>query len=135
MNPIQKIKAHFLTECASRKCLFLVGVFITNLKREVETIKKKNLSTRIACRGSRLVPVAGLEPARCRQRWILSPLRLPIPSHRQVLRRTNRRKLLYNKAIIKSSAFCNYLNIPLISNTSVAIAVIAKAINIGIAIL
>ena len=31
-----------------------------------------------------LVPVAGLEPARCRQRWILSPLRLPIPSHRQV---------------------------------------------------
>ena len=24
-----------------------------------------------------LVPVAGLEPARCRQRWILSPLRLP----------------------------------------------------------
>ena len=32
-----------------------------------------------------LVPVAGLEPARCRHRWILSPLRLPIPSHRQVL--------------------------------------------------
>ena len=31
-----------------------------------------------------MVPVAGLEPARCRQRWILSPLRLPIPSHRQV---------------------------------------------------
>ena len=23
------------------------------------------------------LPVAGLEPARCRQRWILSPLRLP----------------------------------------------------------
>ena len=31
-----------------------------------------------------MVPVAGLEPARCRHRWILSPLRLPIPSHRQV---------------------------------------------------
>ena len=30
-----------------------------------------------------LVPVAGLEPARHRWRWILSPLRLPIPSHRQ----------------------------------------------------
>ena len=29
-----------------------------------------------------MVPVAGLEPARCYQRWILSPLRLPIPSHR-----------------------------------------------------
>ena len=34
--------------------------------------------------GSSVVPVAGLEPARCRQRWILSPLRLPIPSHRQI---------------------------------------------------
>ena len=32
-----------------------------------------------------LVPVTGLEPVRCRQRWILSPLRLPIPTHRQVL--------------------------------------------------
>ena len=31
-----------------------------------------------------LVPVTGLEPVRCRQRWILSPLRLPIPSHRQM---------------------------------------------------
>ena len=36
---------------------------------------------------SDVVPVAGLEPARCRQRWILSPLRLPIPSHRRVERR------------------------------------------------
>ena len=32
----------------------------------------------------RMVPVAGLEPARCRHRWILSPLRLPIPSHRHI---------------------------------------------------
>ena len=24
-----------------------------------------------------MVPVTGLEPVRCRQRWILSPLRLP----------------------------------------------------------
>ena len=32
-----------------------------------------------------LVPVAGLEPARCRHRWILSPLRLPIPSHRHLV--------------------------------------------------
>ena len=31
-----------------------------------------------------LVPVAGLEPARCCHRWILSPLRLPIPTHRRV---------------------------------------------------
>ena len=34
--------------------------------------------------GGNLVPVAGLEPARYRYRWILSPLRLPIPSHRQI---------------------------------------------------
>ena len=34
-----------------------------------------------------LVPVAGLEPARCRHRWILSPLRLPIPSHRHLVYR------------------------------------------------
>ena len=33
---------------------------------------------------SLVVPVAGLEPARHRWRWILSPLRLPIPSHRLV---------------------------------------------------
>ena len=32
-----------------------------------------------------LVPVAGLEPARCRHQRILSPSRLPIPSHRQRL--------------------------------------------------
>lgn len=29
-----------------------------------------------------LVPVAGLEPARHRWQWILSPPRLPIPTHR-----------------------------------------------------
>ena len=31
-----------------------------------------------------MVPVAGLEPARCRQQWILSPPRLPIPTHRRL---------------------------------------------------
>ena len=40
---------------------------------------------------SDVVPVTGLEPVRHRWRWILSPLRLPIPSHRQV------RETLYNK--------------------------------------
>jgi len=29
-----------------------------------------------------LVPGAGIEPARCRQRWILSPVRLPVPPSR-----------------------------------------------------
>ena len=31
-----------------------------------------------------MVPVTGLEPVRYRYRRILSPLRLPIPSHRQI---------------------------------------------------
>ena len=33
-----------------------------------------------------LVPVVGLEPTRCRHQRILSPSRLPIPSHRRVNR-------------------------------------------------
>ena len=32
----------------------------------------------------RVVPVAGLEPARHRWQWILSPPRLPIPTHRRL---------------------------------------------------
>ena len=31
-----------------------------------------------------LVPEAGVEPARCRHHWILSPARLPIPSFRHI---------------------------------------------------
>ena len=31
-----------------------------------------------------MVPVAGVEPARCCHRWILNPVRLPIPSHRRL---------------------------------------------------
>ena len=33
---------------------------------------------------SDMVPVAGVEPARYRYHWILSPARLPIPSHRRI---------------------------------------------------
>ena len=33
--------------------------------------------------GFGMVPVVGLEPTRCRHQRILSPSRLPIPSHRQ----------------------------------------------------
>ena len=40
--------------------VILFGVSINyNLNREVGNIKKKNFSTRIACRGSRLVRVMG----------------------------------------------------------------------------
>ena len=37
-----------------------------------------------AVRGNFLVPMAGVEPARYRYQRILSPSRLPIPSHRQI---------------------------------------------------
>ena len=47
---------------------------------------KKGRRELSAVRGDEVVPVAGLEPARHRWRWILSPLRLPIPSHRQLYR-------------------------------------------------
>ena len=46
------------------------------------TSKKETSETNVS--DVSLVPVAGLEPARYRYRWILSPLRLPIPSHRHI---------------------------------------------------
>ncbi len=54
-----------------------------NEKRKSEKNKKKRQSSAENCRFF-LVPVAGVEPARYRYHWILSPARLPIPSHRQV---------------------------------------------------
>ena len=47
-----------------------------NLKNE----KSRNPSN---LGGFGMVPVVGLEPTRCRQQRILSPPRLPIPTHRQ----------------------------------------------------
>ena len=38
-----------------------------------------------------MVPVVGVEPTRYRYHWILSPARLPIPSHRRT------QVILYNK--------------------------------------
>ena len=55
-----------------------VGVLATGHRRH----KKKTTKTVVLFF---MVPVAGLEPARYRYRWILSPLRLPIPSHRHKL--------------------------------------------------
>ena len=51
-----------------------------------------------------LVPVIGVEPIRCRHHWILSPARLPIPSHRRLLR-------YYNSFGCKlQPLFCIFLN-------------------------
>ena len=71
-------------------------------KREWTDKIKTEPGTRCASRLS-LVPVAGLEPARCRHRWILSPLRLPIPSHWHM-----RRIVLYISFPIKSSPNFNF---------------------------
>ena len=51
-----------------------------------------------------MVPVIGVEPIRYRYHWILSPARLPIPSHRQMshFRGT---LVLYHSPKIKSRAF------------------------------
>ena len=45
-----------------------------------------------------MVPVTGLEPVRYRYRRILSPLRLPIPSHRQI-------QINYTVYIIKNQVY------------------------------
>ena len=58
---------------------------LPGLSPPVRVLQHKNMGYPVGV-SHILVPVAGLEPARCRQRWILSPLRLPIPSHRQVCR-------------------------------------------------
>ncbi len=42
-----------------------------------------------------LVPRGGLEPPRCYQRWILNPLRLPIPPPRHKIGCLGRRVGLY----------------------------------------
>ena len=57
-----------------------------------------------------MVPVIGVEPIRYRYHWILSPARLPIPSHRQMshLRGT---LVLYHSLKIKSRAFENKFKI------------------------
>ena len=47
-----------------------------------QSIKKSRKPSKIKAFG--MVPVAGVEPAPCCQDWILSPARLPIPSHRQI---------------------------------------------------
>ena len=56
--------------------------------------------------GAFLVPVTGLEPVRCRQRWILSPRRLPIPTHRQVLAYYSVLSAAFQEEILRHALFC-----------------------------
>ena len=73
-NSQSRLSNNSLKSSVHRKLLIFGGVGVdTEQRKTLETYSFESL----------LVPVAGLEPARCRHRWILSPLRLPIPSHRQ----------------------------------------------------
>ena len=65
-------------ECGSRW-----GSRLARIARNKQIIRTRPRLGRTGSDYIGLVPVAGLEPARHRWRWILSPLRLPIPSHRQ----------------------------------------------------
>ena len=56
---------------------------VQGLFKRYKTKKPYSIRARLASRGY-LVLVAGLEPARCRHRGILSPLRLPIPPHQRI---------------------------------------------------
>ena len=60
------------------------------------SIKKSLLS--LDKRDFFMVPVVGVEPTRYRYHWILSPARLPIPSHR---------RYITNDIITKSDAKVN----------------------------
>ena len=46
-----------------------------------------------------MVPVAGVEPARCCHQRILNPSRLPIPSHRQLLNFVNKHNAQDKKSV------------------------------------
>ena len=81
--------------CAKRCCFeaklpyeysaFVTGlIFYIEYKNVNKYKKRQNKRVRTQCVRTQLVPVAGVEPARYRYHWILSPARLPIPSHRQV---------------------------------------------------
>ncbi len=48
----------------------------------LRTVKQKDLQSQVFLK---LVPKAGLEPARCRHHRILSPARLPIPPLRHLV--------------------------------------------------
>ena len=58
-----------------------------------------------------LVPVIGVEPIRYRYHWILSPARLPIPSHRRILLDSLQTHIVYHNSFQKSSVFFSFLKI------------------------
>ena len=78
---------------------------------DTNTAKQKEPAQNITLWAGFLVPVAGIEPARHRWQWILSPPRLPVPTHRRAKRPpiSGLHKLLYRmnrkKAIEKRNFF------------------------------
>ena len=97
-NPADNANAYLrgLTNYCAKRCCFEAklpyeySAFATGFTLYIGykniNVKIKRQNKRVRTKGVRtlLVPVAGVEPARYRYHWILSPARLPIPSHRQV---------------------------------------------------
>ncbi len=72
------------------------------------------------------MPKAGLEPARCRQHWILSPARLPIPPLRQMVVYIS--KIYYTEKSRKMQGFFeNFLYFPAFYLLTVGLALQAVA--------
>ena len=84
-----------------------------NHKRRKEKIRTRLQSGESGSDFLSLVPAAGVEPARYRYHWILSPARLPIPSRRlmrlgtvSIIQRGQKKIKYFSKFLKKRLAFC-----------------------------
>ena len=103
LNQIITYRAKKMPPTRGQKTLCICQRGCANwVQRHAGRAKKLRASTNVGARiraSVTLVPVAGLEPARYRYQWILSPSRLPIPSHRRIV------QLLYTRLPEKASTF------------------------------
>ena len=70
--------------CAADSAAMCRKQAYTNPDAGTASLLPRRLRAQSACGGSPLVPVVGVEPTRYRYHGILSPARLPIPSHRHI---------------------------------------------------
>ena len=79
-TPEEKRKACAVTLAILFAVILIICLIVAFLGWKDEKDNKKDTHLGVFF----MVPVAGVEPARCRHRRILSPLRLPIPSYRRL---------------------------------------------------
>ena len=73
-------------------------------------LSKTKTPSRTFCVRDGVVPVVGVEPTRCCHQRILSPSRLPIPTHRHLPHgKPMRYFLLYSKSLPFASLFADFL--------------------------